>query len=668
MNTSYRKYIFTFMLLLLAFAAVGLLTKLRISPVSSNARNPQSMAREQNHKAKGNLENDVFYYIFVDRFFDGDPENNIPEFAFTSPPELKDKNKCNYNEINKLLLRHTYDPTHTYMGLYWGGDLKGVIQKLDYLKDLGVTKIILTPIVDNANGIVYDPGSNKYLYRSKQEKTKKDPLLAHAISPYHGYWVKDLFEIDEHFRAPEDETGDRFRVFRELLNEAGKRGIGVVLDLVLNHTSPFHFSKTPPEFRPDLEESWFADNGSLYRQGQLAATFWNPKTGKLDPRGWFHALMPMDFNRATLEMLDQAAVSGLPDLDQDVPEVEQYLLDAARFWLTFNQGSFQIVGFRLDMVKHINISFWQKFEKAVHEINPEAILIGEYYGAGYRYKRSIDLLAKTEGQTTFDFNLSESARRFFAQDRGWDGRAFLLRETILGRKGCYYNYGPLRRAFNQSLNPAETLQIPPSSLNKISDQDAKGWVTFVENHDLPRLKSLYPNLSDRAYSSLIKFQFVARGVPMILYGAETGLAAPYHPKHTGAFGLGGDPFNRPMMIWPDSPGWNQTIYDTTKKMAHLRRRYPVLRYGETQFFYPKDSRRERDIFMLREPESCETSESECVQILYAYSTSGGEFKLSLPNAQISQYQVVETGKKGNIQDGLIPIKLGAEEAKVFVLK
>ncbi len=631
------------------------------------------MAKKQNRKAKGNLENDVLYCIFVDRFFDGDPNNNVPEFAFTSPPELEDEDKRKYNELNKLLLRHTYDPTQSYMGLYWGGDLKGIIQKLDYLQDLGVTKIILTPIADNANGLVYVPGSNNYLYRSKQEKTKKDPLLAQAIAPYHGYWNKDLFEIDEHFRAREDETGDRYRVLRELLNEAGKRGIGVVLDLVLNHTSPHHFSitqpeKTQPEFSPEKPTSWFADNGSLYRHGQLVATFLDPQTGKLDPRGWFHAPMQVDYNRETPEMLDRASYAGLPDLDQDAPEVEQYLLDVARFWLTFNQEGFQIAGFRLDMVKHLNVRFWQKFEKAVHEINPEAILIGEYFSGGYHCEGCMNLMAKTERQSVFDFYLSEAARRFFAQDRGWDGRAFILQEATLGRKGSYYKYGPLRRALHWLLNPGETLQIPRSSLNKISDEDARGWVTFVENHDLPRLKAFYPELSDRAYSSLIKFQFVARGVPMIMYGAETGLAAPYHPKHRGAFGLGGDPFNRPMMIWPDSPGWNQTIYDTTKKMAHLRRRYPVLRYGETQFLDPQHSRRDQDIIMLREPQSCETSEPECVRILYAYSTSGGEFKLSLPNAQIGQYQVVETGKKGNIQDGLIPIKLGAEEAKVFVLK
>ena len=79
-------------------------------------------------KVQGNLDNDVLYYIVVDRFFDGEPANNIPEFAFDTPPELLGTEQHQYNEMNKLLLHHIYDPTHRFMGMYWGGDLQGVIE------------------------------------------------------------------------------------------------------------------------------------------------------------------------------------------------------------------------------------------------------------------------------------------------------------------------------------------------------------------------------------------------------------------------------------------------------------------------------------------------------------------------------------------------------------
>jgi len=116
----------------------------------------------------GNLGNDVLYYAIVDRFNDADPRNNIPDYAFPTDPNLPQEERA-YNEMNRLLLRHSYDPTHRYMGLYWGGDLQGVIEKLDYLKDLGITKIVLSPIQDNANGIVYYPTANSYLHLEKQD-------------------------------------------------------------------------------------------------------------------------------------------------------------------------------------------------------------------------------------------------------------------------------------------------------------------------------------------------------------------------------------------------------------------------------------------------------------------------------------------------------------------
>ncbi|MGK7877179.1 MAG: alpha-amylase family glycosyl hydrolase [Xenococcaceae cyanobacterium] len=660
---------------------VNLPTALAAEEQPTVAVNFQQPAVERQNKTRGNLENDVLYYIVVDRFLDAEPENNIPGFAFADAPSLEDPEKHLYNEMNKLLLRHTYDPTHTYMAMYWGGDLKGVIQKLDYLQDLGVTKIILSPIQDNANGIFYHTDINNYLHHTKED-AGRDNFYRSVSTAYHGYWTKDWFEIDEHFRQPEDETGDdRYEIFRQLLNEAGKRGIGVILDITLNQTSPGHISTEPPELGAGgflFGESWFADNGNVYRHGELVGTHWDPKTGERDPQGWFHPpKIIWDFGNATQELIEEGQISGgMPDLNHEAPQVEKYFLDAARFWSTFNSDSYPIAGFRLDAVKHVNASFWRKFEKTVLDINPDTILIGEYFSGGYRHPPSIEFLKKTENITQFDFNLSEATRRFFAQDRGWDGRAFMLEQLSLGRKGIYYNYGPVERIFNRILNPAETLQIPRSSLDAVSDEEARGWVTFVENHDQPRVKTFYPDMSDEAYSSLIKFQFAARGVPLVMYGTETGLAVPYHPEHQGLFGVGGDPFNRPMMIWPKDPGWKQSIYKATKNMAHLRRQYPVLRYGETRFLHPKSSSRDQDIFMLREPQSCEPSGdelstenlSECARILYAYSTNGGKFLVDLSDEEIRQYEVVETAEKGTTVNGGLNVELQPEQARVFVLK
>jgi len=617
-------------------------------------------------RTKGNLENDVLYYIIVDRFFDANPANNLPESAFPLSPELDEPTR-QYNRLNRLLLRQTYDPSHRYMGLYWGGDLEGVIRKLDYLQDLGVTKIVLSPIQDNANGLIYYPQSSHYLHQDAQsDLDQADGLYAHASAPFHGYWTKDWFEIDEHFRNTHGR--DRFDVLRRLLDEAGRRGIGVILDLTLNHTSPYPEFRTPPAFEPDSIGFWFADNGSVYRHGDRVAQYWDPATQTADPQDWFHPFQPIDTSRPDKENIQKGWLpGGLPDLDHDKPAVAQYLLDAVEFWLTFNEGGEQVAGFRLDAVKHVNADFWRTLEQRVLAIDPSAVLIGEFFGGGYREPASIDWIAETEHYTQFDFDLSLAARRFFAGERHWDGRTFMLRELTLGRQGQRYNESALQRFFHWLLDPARTLDVPRRSLDRIPDREARGWVTFLENHDEPRLKTKYPHMSERAYASAIEFLFAARGVPMIMYGAETALAVPYHPDHEGLFGMGGDPFNRPMMIWPGSPGWSAKLHRTTRRMAQLRQQHPVLRYGETRFLFPERARANQDIFMVREPQSAPEELPSGDSILYAYSTHGGRFELPLAGEGIAACQNVATGDRTPIRQDTMSVELQPETSKVFVL-
>ncbi|MFZ9738896.1 MAG: alpha-amylase family glycosyl hydrolase [Prochlorotrichaceae cyanobacterium] len=633
--------------------------------------NPPSIATAEAEvlPTAGNLGNEVLYYIVVDRFLDGDPQNDIPEFAF---PDSPDPDTNLYNQMNRVLIDHTYDPSHHYMGMYWGGDLEGVRQKLDYLKDLGVTKLILSPIQDNANGFFYHPNIESYLHAHKTD-SGIDDFYRHISTAYHGYWTKDWFELEEHLRSEADGETDRYGSFRRLLNAAGERGIGIILDLTMNQTSPGHISTEPPAIGAGgslFGESWFADNGDVYRHGQKVAVHWNPETEERDPQGWFHPPdIIWDFDTAPQQLIEEGQISGgMPDLDQSIPAVEQYFLDATRFWLTFNQEQYPIAGFRLDAVKHVNVSFWRKFEDLVLDLNPNAILIGEYFSGGYRNPASLEFLDKTKHISFFDFNFSEAARRFFAHDRSWDGRTYVLREITLGHQGQRHQDSPLAQLWHHFLNPADTLDVPPSALALIPDQEAKGWVTFIENHDQPRLKSYYPKMSDRAYASLIKFQFVAKGVPLLMYGTETGLAVPYHPDHEGLFGIGGDPFNRPMMIWSDAAGWKSEIYDATRNMAHLRQACPVLRYGDTEFINPDKGSWEDDIFMLRQ--SLEDQHEDCPRVLYAYSTHGGEFLLNFNDDrfQLNNYTSVDQGQTIAAIDGLLPIKLEPEEAKVFILR
>jgi glycosidase len=642
----------------------------------TNSRLPSAVAISQKNassqrKTQGNLGNDVLYYVFVDTFKDGEPGNNIPDFAFPVDDSTLTPQKQLYNQANRLLLPMMFDPTSfTNLGLFGGGDLKGVVQKLDYLQDLGVTKIILSPIQDTANGIAFYGSTSTQMDLGKQYTAPKDPFYSHALTSYHGYWIKDWFEIDEHFRQPEDQQGDRYRILRQLLNEAHKRDIGVLFDLTLHQTSPVNVSATAPPYNLNaMASNWFFDNGGVFKHGKLLAQFWDPITQKINPEGWFYPPMPIDWDRPTPELLQQGQIApDLPTLNHQAPQVEAYLLEATKFWLTFNGEGAQIDGFRVDAVKHVRPEFWQKFEDLVYSINPNAILIGEYFSGGYKSRESLDWLKSTQHFTMFDFDLSGAMRNFFAGDRAWDGRAFILRQLCLGRQGISYTQR-WYRWLQTLLNPAATLSIPKEALDQVSDEQARGWVTYVESHDVPRLMSAYPDLSDTAYGSLVKFQFIARGVPMITYGAEIGLGIPYNPGNIGLFGVGGDPFNRPMMVWPNTLGWRSQLHEVTRQMAHLRQEFPVLRYGNTQFLYPKYSHRDQDIFMLRQPQDCQVGEdADCAAILYTYSTHGGEFSIPLDGTHISKYQRVETGEQERVIGKTLALNLGAEASKVFILR
>ncbi|WP_028393172.1 alpha-amylase family glycosyl hydrolase [Bacillus cihuensis] len=184
---------------------------------------------------------------------------------------------------------------------YQGGDFAGIIEKLDYIKDMGFTAIMLTPIFDN------------------------------EAFGYHGYWIKDFYNTDEHFGTIDE--------FKKLVAEAHKRDMKIILDFVVNHVGPNH-----PWVNDPKKQDWFHEKKGI--------TNWNDQNQV--ETGWLH---------------------DLPDLNQDYPETRAYLLDAAKWWIQETD----VDGYRLDTVKHVDKSFWNDFSKAVKEEKKDFYLIGEIW-------------------------------------------------------------------------------------------------------------------------------------------------------------------------------------------------------------------------------------------------------------------------------------------------
>jgi len=255
------------------------------------------------NRFQGFSPNDVMYLIMIDRFADGDPSNN-------DPPQS----------------RGIYDRKNKFY--YHGGDLQGVIDRLPYLRELGITAIWLTPWYDN-----YD--------RLNQIELKEDK----PSTGFHGYNPQDFYAVDEHF-------GTHAKV-RELVEAAHKSGIKIIQDQVMNHTGPYHpWVEDPPT------PTWF--NGTKARHLKNVFQTWVLH----DPR-------PLEsFKRETMEgwFLD-----FLPDLNQHDPEVSRYLIQNTLWWI----GTTGLDGIRMDTWQYVPNSFWRDWTAALKREFPKFKVVGE---------------------------------------------------------------------------------------------------------------------------------------------------------------------------------------------------------------------------------------------------------------------------------------------------
>ncbi|HVL53394.1 MAG TPA: alpha-amylase family glycosyl hydrolase, partial [Vitreimonas sp.] len=316
------------------------------------------------------------------------------------------------------------------------GDLRGLIDRLDYLNDgdpststdLGITGLWLMPVAESPS--------------------------------YHGYDVVDYRAIERDYGTPDD--------FRALVDAAHERGIAVIVDFVMNHTSRDH--------------SWFTESrrpGSDHEDWYLWADERPRGVAKPDGGRVWHELDGRFYYGYFWE--------GMPDLNLANDDVTAELDAIARYWLE----ELGVDGFRLDAIKHFfedgveledvpETKVWlEGFKDRLAAVRPDALLVGEAYDvtsqAAAYVPDSVDI--------TFDFGLAES--------------------ILLGVDN--FNPGPIRSAL------AETLAAYPSGQ----------FATFLTNHDQPRVMS---RLGDPGQARVAATAYLALpGVPFIYYGEEIGM-------------------------------------------------------------------------------------------------------------------------------------------------
>ena len=449
---------------------------------------------------------DVFiYFLLVDRF-----DNNQRGLRPYSTSALKGRDL----EQGKI---------------FQGGNLTGILRRLNYIKDLGAGAVWLSPV-----------------FKNRREK-------AHS---YHGYGIQDFLEIDARFGTKED--------LQKLVKEAHARGLYVILDIILNHTGdnwaypgdhPYYYSK---------QASGAFDFG-FWRQVEGAAGF------QADDAVWPEELQRVDGYKRRGQITDwndpEQAVNGdflsLKELDIARPDVLNTLIQAYKYWI----AAADIDGFRVDTVKHMESSATAIFCNAVREYakrigKQNFFIFGEIVADDATLQRYIGRNSRIDG----------TSERFPSLDAALDFPLYFILEEVI--KG-FIPAGHLRDRYERF----KTMY---------SDHGAAGqyFVTFVDNHDQmsrPYRRFMNNNPFPAQVVLAIAYLLTSQGVPCIYYGTEQGFdGGGNHDSFVrecmfggrwGAFDSTERHFFRP----------SHPIYKGIAKIAAIRRQEPALRYGRQYF-------------------------------------------------------------------------------------
>ena len=329
---------------------------------------------------------ETIYFLVVDRFYDGDPENS------EGPnPEL-------------------YDPEGKDWGKYWGGDLQGVIDKLDYLKDMGVTAVWLTPLFEQVEALFIEQAA------------------------IHGYWIKDFKRLNPRFIAKGDNPSinqtqeSKDTVFDKLVYELHQRNMKLVLDIVCNHSNPDFSGK----------------KGELYDDGVKIADFNDDKDN------WYHHYGEVQ-NWEDEWQVQNCELSGLATFNENNIAYRNYIKSAIKQWL--DRG---VDALRVDTVKHMPIWFWQEFNADILTHRPDVFIFGEWIYSDPRNERSVEFVNES-GMTILDFGLCVAIREVLG--KGAEA-GFSLVQDVLDLDFQYYGATELITFIDnhdmprfQSLNP-----------------------------------------------------------------------------------------------------------------------------------------------------------------------------------------------------------------------
>jgi len=495
----------------------------------------------------------VWYQIFPERFNNGDPtndpkvtdQNGAFPFDDTSPFAIHPWTSDWY-QLQPYELKNGKDIYFNIQRRRYGGDLQGIIDKLDYIKSLGVNAIYLTPIF-------WSPSSHKY-----------DALTYHHVDPTFGpdpEGDKKLIE-KENPLDPESWVWTKADLLAlKLIDEVHKRNMYIIFDGVFNHMGIKNFA-----FQDVLKNQ----ESSAYKDW-FSITSWNDSTKgtTFKYNGWF-------------------GVSTLPELKEDstgiVAGPKQYIFNATKRWMNpMNKGIANgIDGWRLDVAYDVSHAFWKDWRKWVRSINPNAYMTAELVDPIEKIRA---YLLGDEFDATMNYNFAFIMHDFFVQDKAaimvtqFDGRLKELREAF--GDGVALNMQNLMDSHD-----ATRLASAVSNPDGAKFGDWGKYFNWSQKSNNKEYNARKPTKEQRQKQKLIvAFQMLYVGSPMFFYGDEAGM--------WGA----NDPDCRKPMVWedmkydaetynpdqskhaPDDVTFDRDLFEWYKKFIGLRQQYKSIRLG-----------------------------------------------------------------------------------------
>ncbi|MBU6375808.1 MAG: hypothetical protein KGQ59_07425, partial [Bdellovibrionales bacterium] len=421
---------------------------------------------------------EIVYQIVVDRFNDGDPTNN----SINLPAHQAEGDQGSFRHISEY--RH-------------GGDLRGVIQRLDYLVDLGISTIWLTPILMNGDG------------------------------DYHGYCVSDFTKIDPGFGHPEDLV--------ELVKRAHQRGIRVILDIVVNHVcdrqtkyASFHSPIGHSSCAFDLERA-YQIGAPLYSERQIALDFSDKFFRPLRSQRFFHRCGPntvqdMEANRPASRFGD--FLYPMLDLNTSDTDLQTILVNLMKYWI----AEADVDGFRLDAAKHISPSFTGYFSSMIRDYaaslgKDNFFIVAEVAADSVTITRHLGKMSRSNSDRSWRLRLG-SVVNPNTSDTLADVVSRHVRFPLTGSNAVYdFAHSGIARDVLTNKRPSGALEhyfLADSYYRHLSDQtDSSLNFTVLEIHDWPRLNESTPD--DQRISQFgLSYLATAPGIPVIYYGMEQG--------------------------------------------------------------------------------------------------------------------------------------------------